>query len=85
MKRKIPICRAHGHINLYTATTFHNLLETSGLTVRNSRSMTRLSRTEAHKPEIRCAAARRQKELVDAVAGGGPDALTHLATACDCG
>ena len=33
MKRKIPICRAHGHINLYTATTFCNLLETSGLVV----------------------------------------------------
>ncbi len=33
MKRKIPISRAHGHINLYTATTFRNLLETSGLAV----------------------------------------------------
>ncbi|MGO9039158.1 MAG: class I SAM-dependent methyltransferase [Steroidobacteraceae bacterium] len=33
MKQKIPISRAHGHINLYTATTFRNLLETSGLIV----------------------------------------------------
>lgn len=33
MRRKIPICRTHGHINLYTATTFRNLLETSGLIV----------------------------------------------------
>lgn len=33
MKRKLPIGRAHGHINLYTATTFRNLLETSGLIV----------------------------------------------------
>jgi ubiquinone/menaquinone biosynthesis C-methylase UbiE len=31
--RKLPVSRAHGHINLYTATTFRNLLETSGFTV----------------------------------------------------
>lgn len=33
MEKKIPTSRAHGHINLYTATTFRNLLETSGLIV----------------------------------------------------
>ena len=33
MERKIPISRSVGHINLYTATTFRNLLETSGLVI----------------------------------------------------
>ena len=33
VERKIPTSRANGHINLYTAITLRNLLETSGLTV----------------------------------------------------
>lgn len=87
MQRKIPVCRAHGHINLYSATTFRNVLETSGFVVKKLMVHdTSLAYEKIMSPRF--------GELRHAIRGGFFKVLpslaqmrfTYLATAlCDCG
>jgi ubiquinone/menaquinone biosynthesis C-methylase UbiE len=87
MKRKIPISRANGHINLYTATTFRNLLETSGLVVTQLQLHDTTLAYEKHMSPrfgvLKHAVRRACFTLLPAVA---QMRFTYLATAlCDCG
>jgi len=87
MKRKIPICRAHGHINLYTATTFHNLLETSGLTVKELQVHDTTLAYEKHmSPRFGVLRHAVRRSLLTLLPAAAQMRFTYLATAlCDCG
>ena len=87
MKRKIPICRAHGHINLYTATTFQNLLETSGLTVKELQVHDTTLAYEKHmSPRFGVLRHAVRRSLLTLLPAAAQMRFTYLATAlCDCG
>jgi ubiquinone/menaquinone biosynthesis C-methylase UbiE len=86
LARKLPLCRAQGHINLYTAATFRNILTTSGLSVaRLVVQDTSLAYEKHMHPRSGSLRHALRKSLLATAPSLAQMRFTYLATAlCDC-